>query len=151
MASGIRYVHTSIVARDWRTLARFYVKALGCTRKPPERNLTGAWLDRATSLTGAAIQGIHLRLPGYGAQGPTLEIFQYSRTRKGKAAAVNKPGFTHIAFSVSNVSRTLNKVKRCGGGSVGHAVSAEVRGVGTIDFVYALDPEKNIIELQRWR
>jgi len=49
----IRYVHTSIVARDWKTLSRFYVRALCCTPKPPERNLKGKWLDSATSLRGA--------------------------------------------------------------------------------------------------
>jgi len=49
MPGSFKYVHTSIVARDWTSLSQFYIKALGCTRKPPERNLKGAWLDKATS------------------------------------------------------------------------------------------------------
>jgi hypothetical protein len=36
-----RYVHTSLVARDWKTLAKFYIQALDCKRKLPERNLKG--------------------------------------------------------------------------------------------------------------
>jgi lactoylglutathione lyase len=150
MATGIRFVHTNIVARDWKKLADFYVKALGCKRKPPERDLKGAWLDQATSLRGAHIKGAHLTLPGYGATGPTLEIFQYAREKSGGHPAVNRPGFGHIAFAVGDVAKALQKVERCGGGRVGAAVSTHITGVGHIDFVYARDPEGNIIELQRW-
>ena len=46
MPGSVRYVHTSIVARDWKSLCQFYVKALECRRKPPERNLKGAWRHR---------------------------------------------------------------------------------------------------------
>jgi predicted enzyme related to lactoylglutathione lyase len=148
--AAVRYVHTNIVARDWKALALFYVKAFGCRRKPPERNLRGAWLDKATSLEGAHIKGIHLVLPGFGIDGPTLEIFQYSRQQRGKLPAINKPGFAHIAFSVVNVAKALEKVRQCGGGRVGRAVSAEVEGVGHVSFAYARDPEGNIIELQKW-
>jgi len=150
MALAIRFVHTNIVARDWKTLARFYIEVFGCRKKPPERNLGGAWLDKATSLKGAHIRGIHLRLPGYGADGPTLEIFQYSKQRNRKAAVINTPGFTHIAFSVRDVGKVLEKVERCGGRRVGEIVSTEIEGAGPIDFVYARDPEGNIIELQKW-
>jgi hypothetical protein len=46
MRISVKYVHTSIVAQDWNALAQFYIKALGCKRKPPQRNLKGAWLDK---------------------------------------------------------------------------------------------------------
>jgi hypothetical protein len=98
MASGIKYVHTNIVARDWKSLAQFYIRAFGCKRKPPERNLKGAWLDEATALKGRHIQGIHLKLPGNGDDEPTLEILQYLKERKG-SATINNHGFAHIAFS----------------------------------------------------
>jgi len=148
--AAVRYVHTNIVARDWKALALFYIKAFGCKRKPPERNLRGAWLDKAASLKGAHIEGIHLKLPGYGVVGPTLEIFQYSKEKWGRVPGINTPGFGHIAFSVRNVAKALEKVERCGGGRVGEVVLAEIEGVGTINFVYARDPEGNIIELQKW-
>jgi catechol 2,3-dioxygenase-like lactoylglutathione lyase family enzyme len=149
-AVGIRYVHTNIVARDWTSLAAFYVKALGCRRKPPERDLRGAWLEAATSLKGARLRGVHLRLPGYGDDGPTLEIFQYEKMPRGGAAAVNRPGLGHLAFAVKDVGRALARVERCGGGRAGAPVRAEIAGVGSIEFVYARDPEGNVIELQKW-
>jgi lactoylglutathione lyase len=149
--SGVKFVHTNLVARDWKKLAQFYIKAFGCTRKPPERDLNCAWLDQATSLRGAHIRGIHLRLPGYGADGPTLEIFQYVKEKQGNKPVVNRPGFGHIAFGVRDIGRGLQRVQRYGGGRVGEVVSTDVAGVGHIDFVYARDPEGNIIELQKWR
>ncbi len=147
---GVRYVHTNIVAKDWKALARFYVEAFGCRRKPPERNLKGSWLDTATSVKRAHIRGIHIILPGYGDHGPTLEIFQYSKGKKGGAAAINRTGFAHIAFAVKDVAKALARVESLGGGRVGEPVSAEVEGMGPINFVYARDPEGNIIELQKW-
>ncbi|MFN2155425.1 MAG: VOC family protein, partial [Anaerolineae bacterium] len=73
-----RYVHTNLVARDWRALAAFYERVFGCTPVPPERALSGPWLERATGLNEVQIRGVHLRLPGHGESGPTLEVFQYS-------------------------------------------------------------------------
>jgi catechol 2,3-dioxygenase-like lactoylglutathione lyase family enzyme len=146
-----RFVHVNLVARDWRALARFYVKALGCTPKLPERDLAGDWLDKATSLRAARIRGIHLRLPGYASGGPTLEIFRYAPQKRWRAAAINAPGYAHIAFSVASVAEALKRVKRCGGGTIGRPVSARIVGAGRVSFVYARDPEGNIIELQKWK
>jgi predicted enzyme related to lactoylglutathione lyase len=146
----VKYVHTSIVARDWKALSQFYIRAFGCRRKPPERDLEGPWLESATSLKGAHLRGIHLRLPGCGRDGPTLEIFQYERERSGGFAAANRRGYSHIAFAVTDVARALEKVEILGGGRVGEPVCAEIEGVGHINFAYARDPEGNIIELQRW-
>lgn len=146
----VKYVHTNIVATDWRALASFYVDVFGCRPKPPERDLRGKWLDNATSLEGAHIRGIHLNLPGYGTNGPTLEIFQYSKAAKGKRKLINRPGFAHIAFSVKDVHQALSEVLTHGGDKIGDIVTTNIKGVGKIDFVYACDPEGNIIELQRW-
>ena len=74
----ITYKHTNIIARDWKTLAVFYEKVFGCVRVPPERNLSGEWLEKGTGVPGARLTGVHLRLPGHGEDGPTLEMFQYS-------------------------------------------------------------------------
>ena len=150
MAEGAKYVHTNIVANDWRLLARFYIKVFGCTPKPPERNLEGDWLDGLTSLKNAHIKGMHLNLPGYPRNGPTLEIFEYSKRKRKPIPTVNTPGFAHIAFAVKNVKQMLQKVERNGGSRVGTIVSAEIEGVGSINVVYARDPEGNIIELQKW-
>ena len=145
-----RYVHTNLVARDWRRLARFYQDTLGCTPVPPERHLSGQWLEEATGIPGVAIQGIHLRLPGCEPDGPTLEIFQYNQESDAGARVANRPGFGHIAFAVDDVDTVLKSIIAAGGGTVGEVVQLEIAGSGQITFVYATDPEGNIIELQRW-
>jgi len=35
LIAGARYVHTNLVARDWRKLAAFYQDLFGCAPLPP--------------------------------------------------------------------------------------------------------------------
>ncbi len=93
---------------------------------------------------------MHLRLPGHGPEGPTLEIFQYNREEERPGTAINRPGLAHLAFAVDNVESALQAVKTAGGGAIGPIVSLPIPGAGTVTIVYATDPEGNIIELQRW-
>jgi predicted enzyme related to lactoylglutathione lyase len=145
-----RFVHTNLVARDWRQLARFYEQVFGCVPLPPQRDLAGRWLEDGTGVPGARIQGIHLRLPGYAGEGPTLEIFQYEPEAGRPPTAVNRPGFGHIAFAVDDVETARRAVLAAGGSAVGQVVSLPVPGAGTVTFAYVTDPEGNVVELQRW-
>ncbi|MGD0005691.1 MAG: VOC family protein [Anaerolineaceae bacterium] len=149
-----RYTHTNLIAHDWRRLAAFYQEVFGCTPLPPERDLQGAWLESATGIPGAHLRGVHLRLPGHGEHGPTLEIFQYDeilcRGDHGSAPAANRAGLGHLAFAVDDVPAACQAVLAAGGGLLGEIVSVEVAGAGWITFAYATDPEGNLIELQRW-
>lgn len=148
MTIHARYVHTNLIANDWKRLATFYERVLGCVPVLPERDLSGEWLEAATGVPQARIRGIHLRLPGYGDEGPTLEIFQYDRQLDQSRPAANRPGFAHIAFAVDDVAAARDAVLAAGGGAVGDLVSVEIPGAGQITFVYATDPEGNIVELQ---
>jgi predicted enzyme related to lactoylglutathione lyase len=150
VAVHARFVHTNLVARDWRRLARFYQKVFGCVPVPPERELKGRWLEEATGVPNAEIRGVQLRLPGRGEEGPTLEIFQYGHMEHCPEPAVNRPGFAHIAFAVEDVEAAKDAVIAAGGGLVGEIVSVPIPPAGTVTFVYVRDPEGNIIELQRW-
>jgi catechol 2,3-dioxygenase-like lactoylglutathione lyase family enzyme len=145
-----RYVHTNLIARDWRRLAVFYERVFGCERAGPERDLCGPWLDRGTGVENASIRGIHLRLPGHGADGPTLEIFEQGREEEAPVVATNRPGFGHIAFAVEDVEAALEAVLAAGGSDVGQVVSIAIPDAGALQFVYVADPEGNLIELQRW-
>ncbi len=145
----MRYVHTNIVAQDWRSLADFYIQVFGCTPVPPERDLSGEWLERATGIEGAHIRGIHLRLPGHGEDGPTLEIFQYDTDHEHPIPLASRPGLGHIAFAVEDVAAVKAAVIEAGGGAVGEVVSVEIPGAGGIEFAYLTDPEGNMIEIQR--
>lgn len=146
----MKYVHTNIISRDWKKLAQFYINVFDCTPVLPERNLSGEWLEKGTGLKGAELEGVHLRLPGYGETGPTLEIFQYKKQESRSRPAVNRPGFTHIAFSVKDMRETLNRIISNGGKALGEIATEEIPGAGTISFVYTTDPEGNIVEIQRW-
>ena len=150
MAIRARFVHTNLIAQDWKKLASFYQEVLSCVPVPPERNLAGQWLEDATRVPGAQVRGIHLRLPGYGDQGPTLEIFQYNHEKDKPETAINRPGFAHIAFAVDDVETARDAVVKAGGGVVGDLVTLDVPGAGKVTFVYVTDPEGNIIELQQW-
>jgi predicted enzyme related to lactoylglutathione lyase len=147
---NVRFVHTNLIAHDWKRLADFYERVFGCRRVPPERDLRGQWLEDATGVPGAEIRGIHLRLPGYGDEGPTLEIFEYKPEVNCSKTASNNPGFAHIAFAVDDVGKVRDAVIAAGGGTIGKMVSLEIAGAGDITFAYVSDPEGNIIELQRW-
>jgi predicted enzyme related to lactoylglutathione lyase len=145
-----KYRHTNIVAEDWRKVAGFYEQVLGCSRVPPERASCGEWVERSTGVPGAEVRGIHLRLPGFGDSGPTLEIFEYNNAENRPETAINRPGFAHLAFEVDNVEAARDEVLAAGGGCVGELVTAEITNAGTITFIYMTDPEGNIVELQNW-
>jgi predicted enzyme related to lactoylglutathione lyase len=145
-----KYVHTNLIARDWKKLVRFYCDVFGCEPKGPERDLAAAWLDRVNSVPNAHLRGVHLRLPGYGDDGPTLEIFSYDQLIERDLPRANECGFAHIAFGVDDVDKALQAVIAAGGGVVGEIATAEVKSVGVLRVVYARDPEGNIVELQKW-
>jgi predicted enzyme related to lactoylglutathione lyase len=145
-----KYKHTNIVAAEWRHLARFYENVFNCVPVPPERNLGGQWLSLGTGVEDAQFTGVHLRLPGHGAEGPTLEIYQYSHNAQRPPTAANREGIMHLAFEVDDVEKALDLVLKYGGKKVGSITSSKVEGVGHLTFVYCADPEGNIIELQAW-
>ncbi len=146
-----KYMHTNLIAKDWRRLAAFYRDVFGCKPVPPEREHSGEWIDKATGISGAHITGIHLRLPGYGDSGPTLEIFSYDSMPAHSSIKPNTPGFSHLAFAVDDVSGTVKIAFQHGGSAIGEYTSREVPGVGLLIFQYVADPEGNIIEVQNWK
>ena len=146
-----RFAHVNLVAQEWKYLAQFYERVFDCVPVPPERDLSGLWLEAAVNVPDVHIRGIHLRLPGYGDSGPTLEIFQYTPDVAHDIPAANRPGFGHIAFAVDNVEAAREAVLAAGGRDLGKVIHREIPGVGNITFVYMTDPEGNILELQRWK
>ncbi len=147
----IKYKHTNIIAHDWEKLTMFYEKVLGCTRVLPERHLSGKWLTKGTGVKNAKFSGIHLRLPGHGKNGPTLEIYQYSKNKEKLIPVANQEGFSHIAFEIEDIPTHLKEIRKYGGGTIGEITSHKIEDVGYLTFVYATDPEGNIIELQNWK
>ena len=144
------FSHVNIISSDWKRLADFYIRVFDCKPKPPERNLSGDWVDKLTDLSKAKIKGMHLILPGYDMDGPTLEIFEYNENINHNGKKINLEGFGHIAFAVEDVEQKLNLLLENGGSAVGQLIDTEINGVGKISVVYAKDLEGNIIEIQKW-
>ena len=150
MDNTIKYVHTNIIAKDWKKLAQFYMEVFGCEPLYPERDLSGEWMDKLTKISGVRVKGIHLKLPGYD-NGHTLEIFSYEpASDMDVPKIINGFGFGHIAFHVEDVESTLNKIMANGGNFYGESVEKAIPGVGILKAVYAVDPEENIVEIQHW-
>jgi predicted enzyme related to lactoylglutathione lyase len=150
MIAGARYGHTNLIARDWRRLADFYRSLFGCEIVPPPRDYSGPTLEAGTGVVGATVRGVHLRLPGHGTSGPTLEIYTYSIEAEGPIPAVNRPGFGHIAFQVDSVDDARREVLGAGGRGVGEIVTLATTTGARVTWCYVTDPEGNIIELQSW-
>jgi predicted enzyme related to lactoylglutathione lyase len=150
MKMKIRYVHTNIIAHDWRRVSLFYQRVFGCKPIPPERNLTGEWVDNLTGIRNAHISGEHLALPGYEDNLPTLEIFSYNSMDSKNPKVINGIGLAHLAFEVDDVATILQKIKQEGGGQIGELIKTEYPNQVVATFVYAKDVEGNIIELQSW-
>jgi catechol 2,3-dioxygenase-like lactoylglutathione lyase family enzyme len=145
-----RFGHVNLIASDWRRLADFYTRVFGCELVPPERNYSGADLERGTGVPRASLRGVHLRLPGLGPTGPTLEIYQYAEGPERQPPLANRPGFGHIAFVVPDVAAARATVLAEGGGSVGEIVTLTTSDGRRVTWAYVTDPEGNIIELQAW-
>jgi catechol 2,3-dioxygenase-like lactoylglutathione lyase family enzyme len=145
-----RFGHVNLVARDWRALAAFYERVFGCVLVPPERDFSGPELSAGTGVADAALRGVHLRLPGLGPDGPTLEIFEYAEELDAMPPAANRPGFGHLAFAVADVGAARRVVLASGGQWIGEVVTLQVADGRHVTWAYVTDPEGNILELQSW-
>ena len=145
----MRFAHTNIAARNWKTLSDFYINVFECKVKPPKRDLKGEWLDKAIGIKNSRQVGVHLSLPGY-ENPPTLEIFSYDEFIDTIPMMANQIGFTHIAFEVDSVDEILEKVLKYGGTMLGEVIENRIEGVGILKFTYLRDIEGNIIEIQSW-
>ncbi len=145
-----RFGHLNLTGRDWRRLADFYRDVFGCDIVPPERDYRGPDLDAGTGLVGAHLTGAHLRLPGHGPDGPTIEIYQYDEVQAHPGPAVNRPGWGHLAFKVSDVEAAIEAVLAGGGGRLGELVTLQTSDGRRVTWCYVTDPEQNIVELQAW-
>ena len=130
--------------------ARFYEELFGCVPVPPERDYAGPDLDAGTGVPGARVRGVHLRLPGAGPDGPTLEIYGYSLLAEGPPPAVNRPGLGHLAFAVDSVADARRQVLAAGGKAVGEVVTLTTSVGSRVTWCYVTDPEGNVVELQSW-
>ncbi|MBI5773023.1 MAG: VOC family protein [Verrucomicrobia bacterium] len=149
-SKGIRYAHTNLIADDWQAMVKFYAEVFDCVPVSSERDHHGPNTDALTAMPGARIRGRHLRLPGHGENGPTIEIFSYEKNLPAPDKRLHLPGFAHLAFEVPDMDRTRGMILERGGRDVGQLVTLDIPGAGRLTLIYMADPEGNIIELQKW-
>lgn len=147
---GARFGHVNITSPDWRRLAAFYRDVFGCEFVPPERDIRSADLDAATGLRDAHLTGAHLRLPGLGDTGPTIELFSYDALEQHPGPQVARAGWGHIAFQVPDVPGAVEAVLAAGGGRVGDIITTRTADGRQVTWCYTTDPDGNIVELQAW-
>lgn len=147
---GARFGHVNVTSTDWRRLAAFYTTVFGCEPVPPERDYRSADLDGATLVPGAHLTGAHLRLPGHGPTGPTIEIYQYDSVDPNSTPKVDRAGWGHVAFQVPDVPAALDAVVADGGSRFGEVVTLTTSDGRHVTWCYAADPDGNLVELQAW-
>ena len=145
-----RYAHVNIIARDWRRLCEFSEKVFDCEPWSSERDHHGAHIDALTKMPSIRVQGRHLRVPGHGPNGPTIEIFTCSENGEDFPRPLNRPGLAHLAFEVDDVDAKREQIKSLGGDDYGDLVTIDIAGAGRLTLIYMTDPEGNIVELQKW-
>ena len=145
-----RYAHVNIIANDWRKLCEFYEQVFECEPWSSERDHHGPHIDGLTGIPGMRIQGRHLRVPGHGNNGPTIEIFTFSENEPDTPKPLNRPGYAHLAFEVDDVDAKRTQIKEFGGDDYGELVTIDIPDAGKLTLIYMTDPEGNIVELQKW-
>ena len=148
MAIKAKYAHTNLIVNDLEKMVAFYRDVLGFTDAEPLRSQSSEAFERLVRMPGATIRVQHLRYPGEGDGGPTLEIICYNQQLPLERQVPNRPGFRHLCFTVDDVEAAHATVIAAGGGSLGEVVRTEnPRAINHV--VYATDPEGNILELLR--
>jgi catechol 2,3-dioxygenase-like lactoylglutathione lyase family enzyme len=147
---GARFGHVNVTGPDWQALAAFYGAVFGMEQVGPQRDIRSADLDAATGLADAHLTGVHLRLPGLGDDGPTLEIYAYDQLDPVRPAQVDRPGWGHVAFQVPDVDAARTAFVGAGGGLLGDVVRMTTKDGRHVTWCYATDPAGNIVELQAW-
>ncbi|WP_371371925.1 VOC family protein [Sporomusa aerivorans] len=147
MENKIKYVYSTLLAKEWRKLANFYIDVFQCQPRSDEFNFSGKWLAGLTELKNAGISGIQLVLPGY-EDGPAIEIISYDQTSLRKHDIIpNLQGVTSLVFHVDSVDNILRKALAHGGQQLGATVTEDTDNLGKFSAAYIRDPEGNIIEV----
>ncbi len=141
----IRYKHTNLIAKDWRALSGFYQRALNLTAIGQRRDLSASGWDRLTGIPGAHITGEHLKLPGRGRDAGDL----FLRRGAPGCQGLSRAGFAHIASRWTTYAGRWTGCWRRAAARRARVVSVEYPLDVTATFVYAKDPEGNLIELQK--
>ena len=144
----IKYCHVCISCKDWQMISKFYQDVFDCIPLDPIRHMQGQWageLIAAENKEEAEVVGEHIMVPGYGDNGPTLEILSYKPLGKDVPLECYDFGFTHICFETpGNIVALLDRFLEHGGTLISQFEDPYKERV-----IYGRDPEGNIVEIRR--
>ena len=93
-----KYAHINIIAKDWKLLCEFYQEIFECVPISTERDHHGESVDLLTGISKVRVKGRHLRVPGYGENAPTIEIFSLRKSISARSPSNLQILCTSIAW-----------------------------------------------------
>jgi catechol 2,3-dioxygenase-like lactoylglutathione lyase family enzyme len=135
------FVHVGLVVDDLDETIRF-LTLLGFECGKPG-NFGGEWIDRIIGLENARVEVVMARGPDGSDIFEVVRFHSPSADGQEPAPAANRPGLRHIAFTVNDVGRVVDRVRAAGWDTVGEIVNYE----DTFLLCYVRGPEGLIVEL----
>ena len=139
MIKSIR--HTGIVVRNLEKVANFY-RALGFIDSNQAIE-EGKFIDQVTGLKNTKLEWIKLKTP----DGYLIELLQYHSHLENQEVTQqrsNKLGVSHMAFTVDNIERTCEIIKKLGGSIVNPAA---LSNDSKVKVAYCHDIEGALMEI----
>lgn len=140
----MRLSHVNLVARDGEGLTAFYVAAFGMQVLRARRLVDGPVFFRGMGLARA----FHSTWLGFPEGGPFLEIFDFDDPPWVTPQGPDAPGLRHLAFRVTDLAATRDRVLAAGGSAQGSITNLGSEAAPVLA-VYLRDPEGNLLELEQ--
>src|SRR3954454_1383308 len=135
------FVHIGLVVEDLDETVRF-LSLLGFDCSEPGV-FSGDWIGRIIGLENVTVEVVMARGPD---GSDVFEVMRFQSPSAGAhepAAAANRPGLRHIAFTVDDVRGVVDRVREAGWQTVGEIVDFESMFL----LCYVRGPEGLIVEL----
>jgi len=135
------FVHIGLVVEDLDETVRF-LTLLGVDCGDPGV-FSGGWIGRIIGLDDVTVEVVMARGPD---GRDIFEVVRFQSPSAGaqeRAAAANRPGLRHVAFTVDDVRGVVDRVRDAGWETVGEIVDYE----NTFRLCYVRGPEGLIVEL----
>ena len=140
-----KFRHVAIVVRDLDRMVNFYTQTLGFLVK--RRFAIGNEdFRKGIGLPDAEAIVAHLMVPNSDVE---IELLQFRETKNlSSPSPANTQGYRHFALVVDDLTESWKDLKEKGISFLSEPIAVEEpKEVAGFQFVYFLDPEGNIIEL----
>ena len=136
----IRFLHVNIITGDWKRSSAFYQSAFGAKPFGKQRDYEDDWIQNLVGVRDIHVIGEHVKMPGYGAIGPTLEIFTYNKESRRRPLTEQDQGIISVGFMADNLTELLQAIDNAGGSIVSQAGN---------NSAIAQDPDGNLITITK--